>query len=553
MYKRQGLGITVTDNTDSITIASTVSGGTLTDFSSGNLSPLFTTSVTNSTTTPALSFSLSNAAAYTNFGNNTSGSSPPTFFANNFTDSLIRSNDSIFRRVNGSFYFQYKLPTSYSGTVTNFSGVTNQGVNWGVTNPTTTPQATLTLGALTGVTSLNGMVVTANTGAITTGIWNATPITTTYGGTGLTSWTQGDVPYYISGTALSKKAIGTANQLFRVNAGATAPEWFTPTYLLPADTVSKWMRNVYKKVGTDSIFKTIGGVDYFVFRVDSTGVTNFSFTNGNGFAGTVTNPTTTPTLSLATTFTGLAYSNGSGLGAEIVGTGLTENLGTLTWNGVNVRKSGIAPSFTERGLNFIPGANVTLTLGDDPGNNRVNVTIASSGGGGGGGSVDSVSTTDLTPLFTTAVTNPTTIPNIAFTLSSTAATYKVFGSPTIGVPSFISLDTNYIALFSTQVRPLFSVTTIGTSGPSTYDNLTGITNIPQYAGTVTNVTATLPLSVTNGTTTPNISMTKASTTDSGWVSTGTQSFAGVKTHTGNQLMSAARFELTAGANCSRRK
>jgi len=51
--------------------------GTVTSFSSGNLSPLFTTSVATSTTTPALSFSLSNAGAGTIFGNATSSSAAP--------------------------------------------------------------------------------------------------------------------------------------------------------------------------------------------------------------------------------------------------------------------------------------------------------------------------------------------------------------------------------------------------------------------------------------------------------------------------------------------
>lgn len=55
------------------------SGGTVTSFSAGDLSPLFTTSETSVTTTPALSFTLSNAAAYTVFGNNTSGSAAPAY------------------------------------------------------------------------------------------------------------------------------------------------------------------------------------------------------------------------------------------------------------------------------------------------------------------------------------------------------------------------------------------------------------------------------------------------------------------------------------------
>ena len=55
--------------------------GTVISFSAGTLSPLFTTSVATSTTTPALTFSLSNAAANTVFGNFTGGPAGPTFSA----------------------------------------------------------------------------------------------------------------------------------------------------------------------------------------------------------------------------------------------------------------------------------------------------------------------------------------------------------------------------------------------------------------------------------------------------------------------------------------
>lgn len=66
------------------------------------------------------------------------------------------------------------------GTVTTVSVVTNQGVSGSVANPTTTPAITLTLGALTGVTSFNGMVITANTGVVTTGTWQGTAIADAY-------------------------------------------------------------------------------------------------------------------------------------------------------------------------------------------------------------------------------------------------------------------------------------------------------------------------------------------------------------------------------------
>jgi len=72
-----------------------------------------------------------------------------------------------------------------TGTVTSVSVVTNQGVSGTVATATTTPAITLSLGALTGVTSLNGLVVTANTGVITTGTWNGGVIGAAYGGTGV--------------------------------------------------------------------------------------------------------------------------------------------------------------------------------------------------------------------------------------------------------------------------------------------------------------------------------------------------------------------------------
>jgi hypothetical protein len=55
------------------------SSGTLTNFSSGNLAPLFTTSVSNPTTTPALSFALSSVAPHTVYANETGSTTTPSF------------------------------------------------------------------------------------------------------------------------------------------------------------------------------------------------------------------------------------------------------------------------------------------------------------------------------------------------------------------------------------------------------------------------------------------------------------------------------------------
>lgn len=80
----------------------------------------------------------------------------------------------------------------------------------------------------------------------------------------LTGNVQGDIMYF-NGTDWVRLAPGTANQILKTNGGSANPEWATITTLLPT-------------LGT---------------------VTNFSFTNANGFTGTVTNPTTTPDLTIS--------------------------------------------------------------------------------------------------------------------------------------------------------------------------------------------------------------------------------------------------------------
>jgi hypothetical protein len=62
-----------------------------------------------------------------------------------------------------------------------------------------------------------------NTNAVQVIAWKTTP--TTAGGTGLTSYTAGDLLYYASGTTLTRLGIGSAYQALQVNAGGTAPSW----------------------------------------------------------------------------------------------------------------------------------------------------------------------------------------------------------------------------------------------------------------------------------------------------------------------------------------
>ena len=71
-------------------------------------------------------------------------------------------------------------------------------------------------------TSLGGLTPsTATTGIVTL----AGTLNTTSGGTGLTSFTAGDLPYYAAGTLLSKLSIGTTGQI--LTSSGTAPQWST--------------------------------------------------------------------------------------------------------------------------------------------------------------------------------------------------------------------------------------------------------------------------------------------------------------------------------------
>lgn len=64
-------------------------------------------------------------------------------------------------------------------------------------------------------------------GTITTGVWNGTAVGTVYGGTGLTSYTTGDLIYASGANTLAKRSIGTAGQVLGISSGV--PTWVDVT------------------------------------------------------------------------------------------------------------------------------------------------------------------------------------------------------------------------------------------------------------------------------------------------------------------------------------
>ena len=160
--------------------------GTVTSFSAGALSPLFTTSVSTATTTPALSFSLSNAAAFTVLGRAT-GTGAPSYLT--LESGHIPNLDAA------------KITTGIFGVARGGTGLSAFGTG--------------------------GQFLRVNSGA--TALEYSSLVAADIPNLDASKLTSGTLGIARGGTGLS--ALGTANQLLRVNAGATALEYFTPSYL----------------------------------------------------------------------------------------------------------------------------------------------------------------------------------------------------------------------------------------------------------------------------------------------------------------------------------
>ena len=187
--------------------------------------------------------------------------------------------------------------------------------------------------------------------------WKTTP--TTAGGTGLTSYTAGDLPYYASGSALSKLGIGTSGYVLQSNG--SAPTWVAQSTLTVGNATNA------TNVGTTD--NTSSSSTYYPTLV--------SATSGN-------NPITTSSTKLSFVpstgkLTATSYGGawaGSTIGTTYGGTGLTSftangvvyasNSSTLatssafTFNGTDVGFTGnLIPGTAAKGINFTANTHAT--------------------------------------------------------------------------------------------------------------------------------------------------------------------------------------------------
>jgi len=160
--------------------------------------------------------------------------------------------------------------------------------------------------------------------------WKITP--TTAGGTGLTSYTAGDLLYYATGTTLSKLAIGTAYQALQVNAGATAPSWqpsatsvlTTQGDLLYASAANTLARLAKNTSATRYLSNTGASNNPAWAQIDLTNGVTGTLPVGNGGTGITTTPSNGQIpIGNGTNYTAATLTAGGGIG-------ITNGAGSVT-------------------------------------------------------------------------------------------------------------------------------------------------------------------------------------------------------------------------------
>lgn len=147
-----GSNVTVTTNaTGGLVISSAAGGGsgTVTDLTVGNLSPVFTSNVATSTTTPAVTYTLSNAASATGlFGPTSGASAPPSYRAIVGSDlfNLVAGSNITIDPVGDTLVFSSTASGGGGGSVTSFSaGNLSPLFTTNVATATTTPALSFTI------------------------------------------------------------------------------------------------------------------------------------------------------------------------------------------------------------------------------------------------------------------------------------------------------------------------------------------------------------------------------------------------------------------------
>jgi hypothetical protein len=135
---------------------------------------------------------------------------------------------------NSSTNYDYSWVTPTTGTVTSVSGTTPISVATGTTTPVVScATCVVSSSPGVGIAHFAGSTQTVTSSAVNlanSDVTGVLPIINGGTNNGSLSATAGNLPY-MDGSKFTTLAIGTNGQLLRVNSGATALEYFTPSYI----------------------------------------------------------------------------------------------------------------------------------------------------------------------------------------------------------------------------------------------------------------------------------------------------------------------------------
>lgn len=196
--------------------------GTVTNFTSGDLSPLFTTSVATATSTPALTFTLSTHTANTVFAGPTSGGAAGPTFRSLVTADLPSGVGDVVGPLSTTDNALARFDTTTGKLIQNSVGILSDA------------------GALSGILSFNGNTWATGTGTLSIGagktftLSNTLTLTATDGSTLAigTGGTLGSAAYTSSSAYVPAYSGLTTNGLLQATGATTVTSTLTPSGLI---------------------------------------------------------------------------------------------------------------------------------------------------------------------------------------------------------------------------------------------------------------------------------------------------------------------------------
>jgi hypothetical protein len=260
------------------------------------------------------------------------------------------------------------------------------------------------------------------------------PVTTPNGGTGLTTYTTGDLLYYATGTALSKLAISTSSYL--LTSSGSAPQWSDPAGVTVGSATSATSAttatNVAGGAANKIVYNTAAGVTNFIDAPVTTG--HYLKWNGSAFVWDVAGTGTVTSIDVSGGTTGLTTSGGP-----------VTTSGTITLGGTLAATHG-GTGITGYGVGDLVYANTTTSLDRLP--IGVSSRILTSNG-------TAPVWTDPSGITVGSATNATNATNVAVTSTGTNADFYIpfvasssTGNQALGVDAGLSYNPSTNAITS---------------------------------------------------------------------------------------------------------